>query len=170
MQYDGADPIFDTAFTTPPSVVSRVSPLTRRLIAPNPSGFTFTGTCTYVVGVGVVAIIDPGPAISVHVDALLKATAGEKIAAILVTHTHRDHSPAAAILREKTGALVIGCAPYTPPLDLAVTGPGLDASHDRIYAPDRVLHDGETLKIGAATIEAVENSRPRRKSSLFRIA
>ncbi len=170
MQYDGADPIFATAFTTPPGVVSRVSPLTRRLIAPNPSGFTFTGTCTYVVGVGVVAIIDPGPAIAAHVDALLNATAGEKIAAILVTHTHRDHSPAAAILREKTGALVVGCAPYAPPADLAVTGPGLDASHDRIYAPDRVLHDGETLKIGAATIEAVENSRPRRKSSLFRIA
>jgi len=153
---DGRDlSTFDTSFATPAGVLARVSPLTRRLIAPNAGGFTFTGTCSYIVGEGEVAIIDPGPAIASHIDALLKATEGEKLAAILVTHTHRDHSPAAAVLREKTGAPVVGCAPYAPPADLAVTGPGLDASHDRLYEPDRALHDGETLKIGAATIEAV---------------
>ena len=87
---------------SPPSSISlsprrrglaRLSPLTRRLIAPDPGALTFTGTCSYIVGEGEVAIIDPGPAISSHIDALLKAVAGEVLAAILVTHTHRDHSP-----------------------------------------------------------------------------
>ncbi|MGA8169503.1 MAG: MBL fold metallo-hydrolase [Methylocystis sp.] len=127
--------------------------MTRRLIAPNPSAYTFTGTCSYIVGEGEVAIIDPGPAIAAHIDALLNAIAGEKLAAILVTHTHRDHSPAAKILREKTGAPILGCAPYAASPD--PMGHGLDASHDRDYAPDRVLTDGETLPVGGATLEAV---------------
>jgi glyoxylase-like metal-dependent hydrolase (beta-lactamase superfamily II) len=149
-----AAPAFDPDFKTPAGVVARVSPLTRRLVAPNPGVYTFTGACSYIVGADEVAIIDPGPADSAHVDALLDAIKGEKLGAILVTHTHGDHSPAARILRERTGAPVLGCAPYAPP-KRAFAGPMLDASHDRAYAPDGVLADGETLRVGGATIEAI---------------
>src|SRR4051812_49761841 len=91
----------------------QVHPLVRRLLAPNPSPFTYTGTQTYLVGTGEVAVIDPGPDIPAHLDALQQALAGERVAAILCTHTHRDHSPAARPLQEATGAPVIGCAPLT---------------------------------------------------------
>ncbi len=146
---------FDLSFATPAGAVTRVSPLTRRLVAPNGGALTYTGTCSYIVGEGDVAIIDPGPAIASHIDALLRAVAGEKLAAILVTHTHRDHSPAANALREKTGAPVLGCAPYAPRPGPALDGPALDAAHDRDYRPNRALEDGERIELGGATIEVV---------------
>jgi glyoxylase-like metal-dependent hydrolase (beta-lactamase superfamily II) len=123
-----------------------VSPLVRRLIANNGGPYTFTGTCSYVVGSGSVAVIDPGPDDPRHIETLLGALAGETIAHILVTHTHRDHSPGAALLQAATGAPVIGCAPYVPAQDL----PGQeinrsDAAHDSAYRPDRVLADGERI-------------------------
>ncbi|MFY9657206.1 MAG: MBL fold metallo-hydrolase [Methylocystis sp.] len=132
-----------------------VSQLTRRLVAPNSGPFTYTGTCAYLVGSGDVAIIDPGPKSEAHVEALLGAIAGERLAAILVTHTHLDHAPAAALLRARTGAPVAGCAPHRPPEVRKMDGPALDASHDAAYAPDRILEDGETLAIGGATLQAV---------------
>lgn len=146
---------FLTTFDAPPGALVRVSPMTRRVVAPNPGAFTYTGTCSYVVGAGEVAVIDPGPADDAHVEALLRAIESETLRFVLVTHTHRDHSPAARVLRERTGAIVLGCAPYSPPPDLHVTGPGLDASHDRDYAPDRALAEGETISVGGATIQAV---------------
>ena len=73
-----------------------VSPLVRRIVADNPGPYTFTGTCSYVVGRGQVAIVDPGPDSPAHVEALLAAVRGETVTHILVSHTHRDHSPAAA--------------------------------------------------------------------------
>jgi len=87
---------------------------------------------------------------------MLEAIDGERLRYILVTHTHRDHSPAARGLKEATGATIAGCAPYSPPPDILITGPGLDASHDTAYAPDAVLADGERLELGGATIEALE--------------
>jgi len=146
---------FDLSLPVFTGETTRVAKLTRRILAPNAGVFTFSGTCSYIVGEGEVAIIDPGPAIPAHIDALLKAIQGEKLVAILVTHTHRDHSPAARTLREVTGAPVLGCAPYAPPADIATTGSGLDASHDLDYAPNRALEDGESVAFGAATIEAV---------------
>jgi len=131
----------------------RLSPRLRRLVAPNSGPFTYTGTCSYIVGSGEVAIVDPGPDDPRHVDALLAATAGERIAVILVTHTHRDHSPGARMLRDRTGAQIAGCAPYAAP---DYDGPGLDASHDRAHAPDRVLREGERLEVGDATLETLE--------------
>jgi glyoxylase-like metal-dependent hydrolase (beta-lactamase superfamily II) len=137
-------------------IVERVSPRVRRVIAPNPGPFTHTGTCSYVVGAGEVAIVDPGPDRPAHIDALLEAIDGEKLSCILVTHTHRDHSPAARGLKEATGARIIGCAPYAPRADIRVEGPGLDASHDAAHAPDIVMKDGDRVELGGATIEALE--------------
>ncbi len=134
-----------------PSVTQVLHPLVRRVLAPNPSAFTFTGTQTYVVGQDEVAVIDPGPDLPEHVAAILAATAGERIVAILCTHTHRDHSPAAALLKAATGAEVVGCAP----LALSDDGPRADASFDMDYAPDRVLADGDRVSGPGWTLEAV---------------
>ena len=139
-----------TAMSEAPNIVE-LEPLVRRLLAPNPSAFTFTGTETYIVGRGEVAVIDPGPDLPEHVAAILAATAGERIAAILCTHTHRDHSPATRPLAAATGAPIIGCAA----LSIEDDGPRADAAFDRDYRPDRVLADGETVAGNGWTLEAV---------------
>jgi glyoxylase-like metal-dependent hydrolase (beta-lactamase superfamily II) len=126
----------------PTAQAEAVEPLVRRVLAANPSAFTFTGTQTYLVGAGdTLAVIDPGPAEDTHIAALVAAIGGAKVAAICCTHTHRDHSPAAAPLAALTGAPVIGCAP----LVLDDNGPRSDAGFDTTYAPDRVLAEGESL-------------------------
>ena len=129
--------------------IEQLDPLVRRLLAPNPSPFTFTGTQTHIIGRGEVAVIDPGPDIVAHVERILSATAGEKIAAIVCTHTHRDHSPATRALKEATGAPIVGCAALT------VLDAGEEESFDPDYVPDRVLGDGEVLEGPGWTLEAV---------------
>ncbi len=119
----------------------RLSPLVHRILAPNPSPFTYQGTQSYLVGADDVAVIDPGPAEDAHLDALMQAIDGRPVVAIMCTHTHRDHSPAARPLSQRTGAPIIGCAP----LSLDDDGPRADASFDPAYAPDRVLRDGDQL-------------------------
>ena len=89
-----------------------VSPLLRRMVCRNPSKFTFHGTGTYVIGRGDVAVVDPGPRDEQHVEALLQALDGDRIRHILITHTHGDHSPAAAALSDATGAPVLGFGPH----------------------------------------------------------
>lgn len=131
--------------------VEQVHPLVRRLLAPNPSPFTYTGTQTYIVGTGAVAVVDPGPDLAEHVDAILAATQSETVAAILCTHTHRDHSPASRPLAAATGAPITGCAP----LALEDDGPRADAAFDFDYRPDRILADGETLAEDGWTLRAV---------------
>lgn len=121
----------------PTGLLMPCSPLVARVLAPNPSPFTYTGTQSYLVGVSDVAVIDPGPDDDAHIDALVAAIAGRRVAAILCTHTHRDHSPAAAPLAALTGAPVIGCAPLT----LDDDGPRADAAFDADYRPDDVLAD-----------------------------
>jgi len=133
----------------PYAQVEQPAPGVRRVLARNPSPFTFTGTQTHIVGAGEVAVVDPGPDLPEHVAAVLSATAGERIVAILVTHTHRDHSPAAAALTAATGAPVVGCAPLTTP------GGDWGESVDAAYAPDRVLEDGATVTGGDWTLRAV---------------
>jgi glyoxylase-like metal-dependent hydrolase (beta-lactamase superfamily II) len=126
-------------------------PLVRRLLAPNPSPFTYTGTQTYVVGIGDVAVIDPGPDIPSHLEALTEALADERVTAILCTHTHRDHSPASRPLQAATGAPIVGCAA----LAIDDDGPRADAAFDADYRPDRVLRDGEKLGGDGWTLETV---------------
>ena len=134
-----------------PGQVEQVHPLVRRVLAANPSPFTYTGTQTYIVGQGEAAVIDPGPDLAEHVEAILAATAGERIIAIACTHTHRDHSPASRALAAATGAPIIGCAP----LALESVGPRMDAAFDGDYAPDRVLADGEGVEVDGETARAV---------------
>lgn len=133
------------------SIFEHVAPGIRRLLAPNPSAFTFTGTQTYVVGTRDVAVIDPGPDDPAHVAHLLTALGSEKVSAILVTHTHRDHSPASRPLAGSTGAPILGCAPLAIPDD----GPRADAAFDFDYAPDAVLADGGRVAGDGWTLEAV---------------
>jgi glyoxylase-like metal-dependent hydrolase (beta-lactamase superfamily II) len=136
----------------PVGLAETPEPLVRRVLAANPSAFTFTGTQSYVVGKGAeVAVIDPGPWEDEHIAALLAVVGAARISAIVCTHTHRDHSPAAAPLAARTGAPVIGCAP----LVLSDDGPRADASFDPSYAPDRVLGDGESLAGVGWTLTAV---------------
>jgi glyoxylase-like metal-dependent hydrolase (beta-lactamase superfamily II) len=131
--------------------VERLGPQVRRILAPNPSPFTYTGTQTYIVGTGEVAVIDPGPDLPGHVEALVAALAGERVAAILCTHTHRDHSPASRPLKVATGAPIVGCAALT----LDDSGPRADEAFDSAYRPDRILADGERLAADGWTLEAV---------------
>lgn len=135
----------------PTGVAMQLEPLVVRVLAANPSPFTYTGTQTYLVGTSDVAVIDPGPDLPEHLDALLAAIAGRPVRAILCTHTHRDHSPASRPLAAATGAPIIGCAP----LALDDDGPRSDAAFDRDYAPDRVLTDGERVSGTGWTLEAV---------------
>ena len=135
----------------PYAIPEDVAPGVIRLLARNPSPFTFTGTQTFLVGTDALAVIDPGPDDGDHVEAIVAAAAGRPIAAIACTHTHRDHSPAAALLKARTGAPIIGCAP----LSLESVGPRADAAFDTAYAPDHVLADGEAIDIDGATLVAV---------------
>ncbi|MDE2405984.1 MAG: MBL fold metallo-hydrolase [Sphingomonadales bacterium] len=136
----------------PTGTAEPLEPLVRRVLAGNPSAFTFTGTQTYLVGdARGVAVIDPGPDEAEHLRALLAAIAGAPVLAIACTHTHRDHSPAAAELAALTGAPVVGCAA----LALDDHGPRADAAFDTAYRPDRVLADGETIAGPGWTLAAV---------------
>ena len=134
-----------------PGVAEQLEPLVTRILAPNPSPFTFTGTQTHLVGTHDLAVIDPGPHDPNHVAALISAIAGRPVTAIVITHTHRDHSPASRALKAATGAPIIGCAP----LALDDLGPRADASFDGDYAPDRVLADGESISGEGWTLIAV---------------
>lgn len=131
--------------------VEHVSPLVRRVLAHNPGPFTYTGTGTYIVGHGTVAIVDPGPDDADHIAALLAAVAGETVSHIVVTHTHRDHSPAAPAVKAATGAAIVGCAP----LVLDDLGPRADAGFDATYAPDAVLADGDRVAGPGWTLTAL---------------
>ncbi len=129
----------------------QLSPRVRRVLAGNPSPFTFTGTQTYIVGTDDLAVIDPGPNDPDHIAAIIGAAGDNRIRAIICTHTHRDHSPAAGPLKAETGAAITGCAPLT----LDDDGPRADASFDPTYAPDQVLRDGDRLSGNGWTLGAV---------------
>lgn len=134
---------FDRAFEAKPDALVALTPLIRRITANNPGPMTFRGTCTYIVGEGEVAVIDPGPADVAHIGALLDGLGRERVKAILVTHTHVDHAPGARLLQEATGAPILGCAPHGFGRSGAA---GFDAAHDPAYAPQHILRDDEVYQ------------------------
>ena len=129
---------------TPPAAgaTAVLSPVVRRVVARNPGPLTGAGTNTYLVGTGPVIVLDPGPADPVHIDAILAAAPGG-IAQIVVTHTHSDHSPGAALLAARTGAAIVG-RPTEP-----------DADMDRTFVPTRVPADGECVRAPGVSLRAV---------------
>jgi glyoxylase-like metal-dependent hydrolase (beta-lactamase superfamily II) len=147
---------FDKTLDLAPGTVEEVAPGVRRLLANNPGPFTFKGTLSYIVGRGRVAVIDPGPLDEAHIAALLDAVRGEAVTHVFVTHTHRDHSPAAARIKAATGATVLAQGPHRPARALHVgEAPRLEASNDIEFRPDRALADGEVVAGEGWTIEAV---------------
>jgi glyoxylase-like metal-dependent hydrolase (beta-lactamase superfamily II) len=129
-----------------------VAPGVRRIVANNPGPFTFRGTGTYVVGDGEVAVIDPGPDLADHVEALLASLADEAVSHILVTHTHRDHSPAAAALKAATGAPTYGFGPHAGGRRGET---GAEEGGDWDFVPDVVVGDGHEIAGGNWRFEAV---------------
>ena len=127
----------------------RVSPQIRRLVARNSGPFTAWGTGTYVIGNGEVAIIDPGPDDSAHVESLLQALAGETVKDLVITHTHMDHSPAAAEVQRRSGARVVGCGPH------GARGETTEAGADYDFKPDLQLFDGDRIAGPGWTLTAV---------------
>jgi glyoxylase-like metal-dependent hydrolase (beta-lactamase superfamily II) len=128
-----------------------VSPLIRRVIARNPGPFTFTGTGTYIVGRGSVAVIDPGPDLPEHLEALRRALDGERVSDIVVTHTHNDHSPLSRPLADATGARVWG----RPAPAVRDDASFMDEAHDHAFAPDRLADDGDRIEGPGWTLEAI---------------
>ena len=137
-------------------VIETVAPSVRRVIARNPSPFTFHGTGTYVVGRGQVAVVDPGPALEEHVEALARGLRGETITHVLVTHTHRDHSPGCALLRRFTPAPTYGFGPHgsgRPQAgeEVEVVEEGADFE----FEPDVTVRDGDVIEGDGFSFECV---------------
>jgi glyoxylase-like metal-dependent hydrolase (beta-lactamase superfamily II) len=129
-----------------------LSPLVRRVIAANPGPFTYTGTGTYIIGQGRVAIIDPGPIDQAHIDAISAGLKSETITHMMITHTHRDHSPAAAPLKAMTGAPTYGFGPHGMSADGEIV---VEEGGDMDFRPDHVLRDGDQVRGDGWTLTAV---------------
>ncbi len=178
-----AGPAFNTDFEPDYGAVVELSPLIRRVVAPNANPFTFKGTGVYLIGRGELAVIDPGPSLDTHLDAILDALDdGERITHILVTHTHTDHTAGVAKLVERTGAPTYGFGPHGPvpehdPLEAVSFDEYFTPEEkqkiekmwndmpeelkregpDTDFVPDHVVADGDriTSEAGGWTIEVV---------------
>ena len=153
---DTDDIPFNRDYSLQPGVVDRVRPGVRRILCNNPSPFTFTGTNSYIVGEGKVAIIDPGPANDAHLKALLDAVKGETVTHIFVTHTHSDHSPNTARLKAATGAVVYAEGPHCaarPRYESEKHSP--ESGADREFMPDVRVADGEVVTGDGWALEGV---------------
>jgi glyoxylase-like metal-dependent hydrolase (beta-lactamase superfamily II) len=147
---------FDRTLDLSPGQAEECAPGVRRILANNPSPFTFKGTMSYIVGRGKVAIIDPGPEDPAHTAALLAAVRGETVTHIFVTHTHRDHSPGVRAVKAATGATVLAEGPHRAARSLHIgEAKRLDASADIDFAPDSRLSDGEVVTGDGWALEAI---------------
>ncbi len=127
-----------------------VAPGIRRVVANNPSKFTAWGTGTYLLGRGEVAIVDPGPLLDSHIEAVLAAVEGETVTHQLITHTHSDHSPAAAVIRERTGAPTYGFGPHPAGADSDAEEHG-----DTAFVPDVAVEHGQIVDAGGFRLECL---------------
>ncbi len=130
-----------------------VTPLIGRVVANNPGPFTFKGTGVYIVGGKDVAVIDPGPDLPEHVEALKRALAGKRVSHILVTHCHSDHSPAAKPLKQWSGAKTYAFGPHGAGRD--DSDAKVEAGGDMDFMPDVRVKDGETISGNGFTFECV---------------
>jgi glyoxylase-like metal-dependent hydrolase (beta-lactamase superfamily II) len=147
---------FDRNFDVPAGQADQIAPLVRRIVAPNPGPFTFTGTCSYIVGEGEVAIIDPGPDLPAHTEAVLDAVKNERVAQIVITHTHRDHSPGARAIQAATGAKTFGEGPHRAARPFQIDEKTrLDASGDMDFMPDVRVKDGDLINGKGYVLETV---------------
>ncbi len=153
---DNDDIPFNRDFPLVPGVVDEVVPGVRRVLCGNPSAFTFTGTVSYIVGRGKVAIIDPGPANEAHAQALLDAVRGETVTHILVTHTHNDHSPGVARIKAATGAIVYAEGQHraSRPAYASETR-ATESGGDWEFRPDAILKDGDVVVGDGWQLEAI---------------
>jgi len=148
---------FDRSLQADPGVEVRLSPLVSRLLAPNPGPFTFKGTGVYILGAGgEVAVIDPGPDMPQHVEALKRSLGPRRISHILITHTHRDHSPAAAALKTWSGAKTYGLPLAHRDAPAAAQEGAVDEAHDHDFVPDVMVHDGMRIAGDGFELECVE--------------
>ncbi len=151
-------------------VAETISPLIRRVVANNPSPFTFKGTGTYIVGRGKVAIIDPGPDMAAHIAALLNAVGNETVTHILVTHTHLDHSPAAAAVKSATGSRTYGFGPHGSGRaeDRAGIESGVvEEGGDHDFTPDVAMREGDGVAGPGWNLDRGGNARPHLQPSLL---
>ena len=131
-------------------VAEEVASGVRRIVANNPGSYTFLGTNTYLVGTGQVAVIDPGPADTAHLQAIAAATKGERLTHILITHSHRDHCDGARALQAMLGGEIASFGPVES--ERGAVTPGLSyAFVDPSFVPDRTLGDGDTVRGSRAT-------------------
>ena len=147
---------FNRNLALAPGQVEEIAPGVRRVLCNNPSPFTFKGTMSYIVGRGEVAIVDPGPDDEAHIATLLDAVKNETVTHIMVTHTHRDHSPGAARVKAATGAKTYGEGPHRAARPLHIgEAPRLDASNDVDFRPDHALADGDVVSGRGFALEAI---------------
>jgi len=147
---------FNRDFQLAPGIVDEVVPGVRRVLCNNPSPFTFTGTVSYIIGKGNVAIIDPGPVDEAHTQALLDAVRGETVTHILVTHTHNDHSPGVARLKAATGATVYAEGQHRASRPAYATETrATESGGDWNFRPDRILKDGDVVEGDGWRLEVV---------------
>ena len=136
-----------------PGVPSALSPLVRRIVAPNPGPFTGPGTNTYLVGIDEVAVIDPGPDDQSHIDAIVGASMRERVRWVVLTHTHPDHAPGTERLVKATGAEVLA---YGKRID-----------KDATVVPDRVIGEGDTIEGTEFGLDVLHTPGPRAQPSLL---
>lgn len=163
-----ADPKFNRDFEPSYGIAVPVADGVQRITVNNPSAFTFHGTNSYIVGDKSVAVIDPGPVDEAHFRALMTALNGREVTHIFVSHTHRDHSPLAARLREVTGAMTVAEGPHRAarPLHEGESNPFAESS-DTDFVPDIVLGDGESISGDGWTLTALHTPGHTANHSAF---